>query len=80
MVMKVSVSEFKAKCTHILREVATQPYTVEITKRGKVVAVVSQPQQEDGNNPAWGALKGTVLSVSPAFDEPLGEDEWEAAR
>ena len=41
--MKLSISEFKAKCTQVVREVATHPYTIEITNRGKVVAVVSPP-------------------------------------
>ena len=34
--MKMSVSEFKAKCTQVVREVATHPYMVEITNRGTV--------------------------------------------
>ena len=79
--MKMPVSEFKAKCTQVLREVATHPYTVEITNRGKVIARVVPPEPEDKTvNPAWGSLKGTVLYISDDFDDPLGDEEWEASK
>jgi prevent-host-death family protein len=80
--MRMSVSEFKARCTQVVREVATEPYTVEITNRGKVVAVVAPPAAAAPADPAafWGSLKGSVLYVAPDFDEPLGEAEWEASR
>lgn len=78
--MKMSVTEFKAKCTQVLREVATHPYSVEITNRGKTIAVVSAPPPEPKVNPLWGSMKGTVLYIDPNFDEPMGDDEWEAAK
>ena len=80
--MKISVSEFKAKCTQVVREVATHPYTVEITNRGKVVAVVSPPPAQERADPKefWGSLKDSVAYIAPDFDEPMGEGEWEAAR
>ncbi len=80
--MKVPISEFKAKCTKILREVATVPYSVEVTNRGKVIAVVSAPEPEKKPDPSefFGSLKGTVTYISDDFDEPLGDDEWEAGK
>ena len=80
--MKMPVSEFKAKCTQVLREVATKPYTVEVTSRGKVVAVVSPPAPEKKTDPKefFGSLRGTVSYISGDFDEPLGDVEWEASR
>ena len=78
--MKMGVTEFKAKCTQILREVATKGYTVEIANRGKVIAVVSPPPPPVNVNPAWGSMKDTVLHVAEDFDDPLGDEEWEAAR
>ena len=80
--MKISVSEFKAKCTQVVREVATHPYAVEITNRGKVVAVMSPPPAEERANPGafWGSLKGSVIYMAPDFDEPMGEADWEATR
>jgi len=79
--MKMPVSEFKAKCTQVLREVATHPYTVEVTNRGKVIAMVSsaKPEKKLDAKEFWGSLKGTVAYISPDFDEPLGDEEWKAA-
>ena len=80
--MKISVSEFKARCTQVVREVATHPYTVEITNRGKVVAVLSSPPPAAPENPCefWGSLGGSVTAIAPDFDEPIGDAEWEAAQ
>lgn len=79
--MKMSVSEFKAKCTQVVREVATHPHTVEITNRGKVVAVVSPPVSK-GADPKefWGSLKGSVTYIAPDFDEPMRARDWDAAK
>ncbi|MCX7015802.1 MAG: type II toxin-antitoxin system prevent-host-death family antitoxin [Candidatus Sumerlaeota bacterium] len=80
--MKISVSEFKSKCTQIVRDVAARSQTVEITNRGKVVAIVTSPPVEGQADPRrfWGSLKGSVAYLAPDFDEPLGDEEWEAAR
>ena len=80
--MKISMSEFKAKCTQVVREVSTAPDIVEITKHGKVVAVVTAPRSETKHEPRfyWGSLRGTVLYLDPSFDEPMGDSEWEASR
>lgn len=80
--MKISVSEFKARCTQVVRDVAAHPHKVEITNRGKVVAVVSAPPVQTHADPRlfWGSLNGSVAYLAPDFDEPLGDEEWEAAR
>ena len=53
---------------------------MEIANRGKVIAVVSPPPPEPKVNPAWGSMRNTVLRVAEDFDDPLGDEEWEAAR
>lgn len=37
--MKMSVSEFKAKCTHVLHEVAAEYKTIKVTNCGKTIAL-----------------------------------------
>lgn len=37
--MRVAVTEFKAKCTKLFRAVEQDNETIEITRRGKVIAV-----------------------------------------
>lgn len=79
--MQMSISEFKAKCTQVVREVGTKYQTVELTNRGKVVAQVVPPEPEAKPDPQsfFGSLRGTV-SYQPGWDEPLGEDDWEACQ
>ena len=38
--MEMSVTEFKAKCTKVFRDIEKQKKPVQITRRGKVIAVV----------------------------------------
>jgi antitoxin (DNA-binding transcriptional repressor) of toxin-antitoxin stability system len=72
--MQIAVSEFKARCTEILRTLKTP---VEITNRGRIIAVVQPPPAAGPHNPIVGCLEGTV-TYAPDWDEPLGEDDWEA--
>ncbi len=41
--MKIAVSEFKARCTRILRELGTTREPVEITSRGVAIASTQLP-------------------------------------
>jgi len=63
----------KARCTEILR---TLKSPIEITNRGKVIAVVNPPSPASSQNPLVGCLKSTVTYASD-WDEPLGEEDWE---
>jgi antitoxin (DNA-binding transcriptional repressor) of toxin-antitoxin stability system len=76
--MEMSVTEFKAKCTKVFRDIEKQKKPVQITRRGKVIAVV-QPSITKGPDPQkfLGCLHDT-LTFHPGWDEPLGEDGWEA--
>jgi prevent-host-death family protein len=79
--MQMPISEFKAKCTQVVREVGTKYKTVELTNRGKVVARIVPPEPENKPDPQsfFGSLQGTVV-YQPGWDEPLGEDDWEVCR
>ena len=77
--MKISVSEFKPKCTKFIQEVENLNQTIEIAKRGKIVAIVTSatsPQKIDPRE-FLGCLHDTVI-YAPDWDSPLGEDDWEA--
>ena len=60
--MKIAVSKFKARCTKLLRDVEQNKKTLEITNRGKVVAIVEPPKAENGPEPAsfFGSLPGSI--------------------
>jgi antitoxin (DNA-binding transcriptional repressor) of toxin-antitoxin stability system len=81
MVMQISVSEFKTKCTKIIRVVVNLNQTIEITKRGKIVAIVTPPASPKKIDPRefLGCLHGTII-YAPDWDQPLGEDDWDASK
>ena len=69
----ISVTEFKARCLEILREVHDDQVQYMVTKHNKTIAQVEPPQKEDiGENP----LKNSVLFEDDIVG-PVG-DEWEA--
>ncbi len=81
VISEISVTDLKARCTSIVREVYSGRQPVLITKRGKVVAVITPPGEEKGLDPgSWiGSLRGSVAYLKD-WDEPLGEAEWEATQ
>jgi prevent-host-death family protein len=80
VVMRVPVSEFKARCTRFFREVEEGRATIEITRRGKLIAVVKPPESVRPDPGRFlDCLRGTV-KYAPGWDAPLGEDDWDACR
>jgi prevent-host-death family protein len=75
----INASEFKAKCLGILDRLARQELErVIITKRGRVVAVLTPPdRQVDGIRDIHGFMRGSVIVpegfdlTAPVLDEPL---------
>jgi prevent-host-death family protein len=75
----LSVSEFKKTCTRVLREIPQSGEPILITSRNRPVAKVI-PTDQEGAHPSWGALRGRVGSIADNFDEPLGDEEWDATQ
>ncbi|MFH0953555.1 MAG: type II toxin-antitoxin system prevent-host-death family antitoxin [Verrucomicrobiota bacterium] len=80
--MKMKVTEFKAKCAQVVREVATKPYAIELTKHGKVVAVVKAPEPGGKREPGkfFGSLAGTASYVGDIVSPAADARDWEATR
>lgn len=78
--MQVAITEFKAKCTEYMRKLQQLNGSLEVTNRGKVVAIITSPQKMVNKNPVFGSLKNTVTYIAKDFDEPLGDEEWEASQ
>ena len=73
--MPIAAGEFKAKCLHLLDEVAETREPLVITKFGKPVArLVPMPPAST----LRGALKGSVLHEDDIVSSL--DNEWEAAR
>jgi prevent-host-death family protein len=79
----ISASEFKAKCLDILDRLGTSELErVVITKRGKVVAVLTPPEsQEDAVRQLHGFMRGSVVIpqgfdlTEPVLDEAFGAEQ-----
>lgn len=76
---RFSISEFKAHCTALLRDLARQPRILEITNHGRVIAVVGPPREPGGMDPGrWlGSLRGTVVRYEEPGLPTTGPGEWE---
>lgn len=74
--MKMTATEFKAKCLQILDQVNRTGEPLEISKRGEVVAVLVPPPR----GKPWESLRGKGRLVGDPFAPVMGEDEIEALR
>ncbi len=82
----VSATEFKAKCLDLLDRVsARQIERLEITKRGKLVAILIPPaSQREAVEQLHGFLRGSVMVpeavdlTAPVLDEALNAEsgDW----
>jgi hypothetical protein len=77
----IAASEFKAKCLDLLDQLASRKLTrLCVTKRGRIVAVVTPPDDIREVEHLHGFLRGSVLApdgfdfTAPALDEPLSAD------
>jgi prevent-host-death family protein len=71
---EIAAGEFKAKCLHLLDEVAQSRKELIITKRGRPVARLVPVEQEIPQ--IFGRMKGTVRILGDIVG-PTGE-KWEA--
>ena len=83
-IKQISVSEFKAHCAEELRAVETEDYALQITRHGKIIAVVEKPQLQEPELPKdWsdylGNLSGTVQFTEDyaSIESAWSDDEWE---
>lgn len=78
MGVQISVTEFKAKCLELINKLSRHEIdSIELTKRGKPVAVVSAKEQAKPKTleeamadlRAWQAsMRGTIKMLDPDFD------------
>jgi hypothetical protein len=78
-IQTISATEFKAKCLDILDQLGERRLTrVSVTKRGRVVAILTPPADEDAAiRRLHGFLRDSVVVpegfdlTAPILDEPL---------
>ena len=74
----ITATEFKARCLEILDQLGERRLTrVSVTRRGRVVAVLTPPVEEAAVRGLHGFLRGSVVVpggvdlTAPILDEPL---------
>jgi prevent-host-death family protein len=76
--MKISATEFKAKCLSLIDHVHDSGQPILITKHGKVVA--SLVAQEDSDQKPWLKLRGSVTRFENPFQPAIDEHEIESLK
>ena len=77
-VKSVAISEFKSKCSAILKDVQRKRESIVVTLRGKPMAVV-QPAPEPGAGKRLGALKGS-MKIRRDLVRTDSSADWEMLR
>jgi antitoxin (DNA-binding transcriptional repressor) of toxin-antitoxin stability system len=75
----VSISVFKATCLAALERVRVTGRPLLVTKRGVPIAQVTPPPPLEPDDAGYGSMRGTAEELGDLV-EPLGEEDWEAAR
>jgi antitoxin (DNA-binding transcriptional repressor) of toxin-antitoxin stability system len=83
----IAAGEFKAKCLGLIDEVKATGETVHITKRGKIMARLTPPedpiQRTINVDSIFGAFRGMMTVTGEADDliEPIiAKEEWDHLR
>lgn len=77
----LTATEFKATCLQVLDRLAARDLErVEVTKRGKVVAVLSSPERDRKlAESLFGSMRGTVMGLDGVdLTQPIFEGEIDA--
>ena len=77
--MAISVTELKARCVEIIRDLEREPKVVEIVRRGKVVARLfpaNRSSLEDAK--PWEKLRGTGRLIGPPEQSVLDQRDFGA--
>jgi prevent-host-death family protein len=74
--MVISATEFKAKCLKILDQVHQSGESLEISKRGNVIAVLVPPPRHD----CWKQLRGKGRFCGESFEPVIAESELEVMK
>jgi len=60
---KVTISDFKARCTEYIREIEKGDEIIEITRHGKIVAIAKAPGDDEPSHPEDQSLKNLTGSL-----------------
>ena len=76
----ISVTEFKARCLDMIRQVERGDGSVDQTRHGKVVARLVPTTQSQEVTPTWLRLRGSGVLHAQPEESGLDADEFDALR
>lgn len=76
----VGVSEFKAHCLDLIRQVEQAGNAVDLMRHGKVVARLVPAAPASQGTPTWLRLRGTGVLRAAAGESVLGAADFDAVR
>ena len=79
-VHEVAISEFKAKCLSLLKEVHKTKKALRITRFGKAIAVVIPPTTVQPRDTWIGSMKDSMKILGDIISPANGVSEWEVLR
>lgn len=78
--MDISVTEFKAQCLELIRQVEHGGEPVIIKRRGKTVARLSAPKAHEQQLKPWEKLLGSGRFLAAPGESVLRDEDFEAMR
>ena len=78
--MIISVTELKARCLEIIRQVEREGNVVEIARHGEVVARLLPANAASADARPWQKLRGTGELLATAEESVLEDRDFEALR
>ena len=75
---QIAVSELKASCVRVLKQVKQSGVPIEILTNGELLAVVHPPPVRD-RKASYGSMKHMVKGLVGDLSTPL-EQDWEVLR
>lgn len=78
--MDISVTEFKAHCLDLIRQVEKGGEPVIIKRRGKIVARLEPPRIGEQVVQPWEKLRGTGVFLAEPGESVLRDEDFEAMR
>jgi prevent-host-death family protein len=81
MVMQeMSISEFKAKCLALLKQVSKTKRPIRVTRFGKPIAEIVPPSPPKNRKNWLGCMKGTATIVGDIVSPVIDPEDWEVLR
>ncbi len=78
--MTISVTELKARCLEIIRQVERERKVVDVARRGEVVARILPVLLTAPGARPWERLRGTGVLAGAPEDSVLDERDFESFR